>query len=513
MIMKLIKEVCEPCSRPINIGQAILECEACNLAIHTRCYKSAGFCPANSLWVCKTCSLKITPRYNPFEQMLNCDSEKFYDRDCDGEEESIRQISDILNNCKSYSIKEFNKAIQQLGLSLPTNPQPKPAQHQKPSNSTQLSTYFINIDGNTTNFDSLLVELERINHKFSVIGITETNTDKPLQDLFQIPGYNSFYQSTIGNKLKGTGVALYVANFLNAEEIDYLGLCTPDIESLFIRVSLPLSNQALTFGVIYRPPSGSFQNFIKEFEHICTLLPKSGVRLIGDYNADLLKIDGSHGSGNPSIFEESFIKAGLTPVISIPTHTRINCKPSCIDNILTSDTDKIVLSGCINDQIGEHLPIFEFTNIKIKEDTKHAKNIKYYEFSNENIRKFVIKLEHDLAGFEISNLKFSDFTDIFGKALDFACKLQKPKVTKRTTLNNPWITESIVTAVDRKHELKDIWVKSINKECPQGNAQLYDTFTNYRRVLKYVINSAKHLYDCNRISEHKTDRKKNLENH
>ena len=150
----------------------------------------------------------------------------------------------------------------------PTNPQPKRTQHQKLSNSTQFSTYFVNIDGNTTNFDSLLVELKRINHKFSVIGIVETNTDSPLQDLFQIPGYNSFYQSTVGNKAKGTGVALYVADFLNAEEIDNLGLCTPDIESLFVQISHPLSNQALVTGVIYRPPSGNFHNFINEFDHI-----------------------------------------------------------------------------------------------------------------------------------------------------------------------------------------------------------------------------------------------------
>ena len=447
-------------------------------------------------------------RYNPFEKMLSCDSDKFYDRDCDGENETIQQISDIMNGCKNYSVPDLNKVVQQLGFSS----QPKHSQlshEHKQSKSTHFSSYFVNIDGNTTNFNNLLVELTRIDHQFSVIGIAETNTDKPLANLFQIPGYNSFYQSTIEDKVKGTGVALYVADYLIAEEMDNLGLCTPDIESLFVQISHPLSNQTLICGVIYRPPSGNFQNFIKEFDNICTLLPKSGVRLIGDYNADLLKINSTHdGSKNPTIFEDSFIKAGLTPVISIPTHTRINCRPSCIDNILTSDTDKLVLSGCIKDQIGEHMPIFEFTDIKFEgENDKKAKTTKYYEFSNENINKFVDILENELSNLKISN-KFSEFTDIFGKALDSTCKLEKPKVTKRTTLNNPWISESIVSAVNRKHELKDDWVKSISKVAPKGNIQLYDIFSNYRRVLKYVINSAKKLYDCNRISEHKTDRKK-----
>ena len=106
MIMKMIKEVCEPCSRPINIGHPILECQTCQKAIHTKCYKLAGFCAANSLWVCKSCSSKITPRYNPFEQMINHDSDKFYDDEGASENETIKQISDILNNCQSYTTKK-----------------------------------------------------------------------------------------------------------------------------------------------------------------------------------------------------------------------------------------------------------------------------------------------------------------------------------------------------------------------------------------------------------------------
>ena len=74
----MIKEVCEPCSRPINIGQPLLECEACRTAIHTKCFKAAGFSSANKLWVCKTCSLNIEPRYNPFEQMINHDSDHYF---------------------------------------------------------------------------------------------------------------------------------------------------------------------------------------------------------------------------------------------------------------------------------------------------------------------------------------------------------------------------------------------------------------------------------------------------
>ena len=153
----MVKEVCEPCSRPINIGHSILECEVCSTAIHTKCYKSSGFCPTNNLWVCKSCSHKIIPRYNPFEILTNGDIEKFYDDEAGNEEDTICIISDILNQCKNYKSSEIEQAVNNLQVS------------QKSHNIGQFSSYFINIDGNASNFDSLLVELQRHENKFSVV--------------------------------------------------------------------------------------------------------------------------------------------------------------------------------------------------------------------------------------------------------------------------------------------------------------------------------------------------------
>jgi hypothetical protein len=437
--------------------------------------------------------------------LLNNDSDKFYENECRGEEEDLQKISDVLNRCESYKTCDLNRAI----LSAQSqNRQQNINSSSKSSTIMHFSTYFINIDGNATNFNSLLAELQRIKHQFSVIAIAETNTDQPLQELYQIPGYNNFYQNTMDNKAKGTGVALYVANYLNAEIIENLGGCSPDIESLFVRITHPSCPQSLTCGVIYRPPNSNSQTFLKEYNHICTCLPNTGVRLIGDFNIDLLKLNSISGNGLHTQFEESFIKNGLTPLISIPTHRRENCKPSCIDNIFTSDSERVVLSGTIEDQIGDHLPIFEITDIKIEADKRHEKHTKYYEFSNKNLENFVNKLDHDLASMSASD-DFSKFSEIFNSALDSSCKLDKPKITKRTPQNNPWISESIKAAIEKKHLLKDDWVNSINKKLnPGGCPTLHKIFTDYRRTLKHVINSAKDMHTCNKINENKHDRKK-----
>ena len=494
--MKLTKEVCEPCSKPINIGQPLLECEACRTAIHTKCFKVAGFCPTNGLWVCKVCSLNVTPRYNPFSGMISDGGDKFYDDEGGCDDETIQKISNVLDQCQSYSTTELNRVVKELQNSCNLS-----------STHSKFTSYFVNLDGNKTNFDCLNVELKRFEQNFSVIGIAETNTDEPLKELYKIPQYNSFYQVTQEDKLKGTGVALYVANNLNAEVIENLGYCSPDIESIFVKITQSSSKLTLISGVIYRPPNGDIHNFLKSFDHICKLLPKSGVRIMGDFNVDLLKVIGDAGHGNHSLFEECLFRNGFAPVISIPTHERQNCRPSCIDNILTNDPGNCVLSGCITDRIGDHAPTFEFTDIEFEVGPKSGKHVQYYDFSNANLNKFLTLLNTDLSKLHTTH-EFSDFTKLFDHVLDTTCKLTKPKTTKRNPINNPWITDSISAAVEKKHELKDTWITSKTKANPDGDLDLEQTFKVYRRILKSVINAAKNTYSCNQIIENKHDRKK-----
>ncbi|KAL5261473.1 hypothetical protein ACHWQZ_G007251 [Mnemiopsis leidyi] len=428
--------------------------------------------------------------------MTKGDSEKFYDDGVGDEEETISVISNVLNQCQNYKVSEVNEVISDLHSSCGSG------------HSDHFSSYFINIDGNASNFDTLLVELERFTHKFSIIALAETNTDQQLKNLYQIPGYNSFYQETIENKAKGTGVAIYVANHLNAEIIQNIGGCSPDIESLFIRITLPDNPIPVTCGVVYRPPNSNCETFLSEFNLINSLLPNSNVRILGDFNLDLLKINSISSNNHCIQFEDSFIKAGLAPVISIPTHRREGCKPSCIDNILTSNPENVVISGTIDTLTNAHTGVFEITKIRIATEPKQEQNFKFYDYSNQNLEKFVQKLDNDLSN--ITNInEFSEFTGIFHDALDSTCKLPRPKITKRTPQNNPWITDSIKTAIDKKHELKDDWVKSIvAKTKPLGDPCLKKRFTDYRRVLKAVVNTAKNSYSSTKILENKHDRKK-----
>ena len=244
---------CEPCNKYIKLGQSILECEVCFTAIHTKCYKKARFCSMNGTWTCTECASNVIPRYNPFPCSTadKNDSSKFYDDEGAEDDITIQAISNVLNSCKPYSILDLNTCTQQQHIFNKANA----------TNTTQFSSYFLNIDGLKTNFNTVCVELKRIKHEFSVIGFAETNVEPELKDLFNLPGYSSFYQSTMSGKHKGTGVALYVSENFNASVLEEVSFCNADIEALFVQLTQPSTTKVLTIGIIYRPPSGSVENF------------------------------------------------------------------------------------------------------------------------------------------------------------------------------------------------------------------------------------------------------------
>ena len=222
---------------------------------------------------------------------------------------------------------------------------------------------------------------------------------------------------------------------------------------------------------------------------------------MGDFNINLLK-ENVNGE-----YEECIYTNGFSPLISIATHIRPNCKESCIDNILTNDTDSVILSGTLENNINHHLPIFQFASTKILPQNEKEKHVKSHDFSNKNINNLTSELELTIGQLKPST-NFHEFTDLFEKAIDKHCKLAKPKVTKRTHLNNPWITESLIEAIDRKHELKKEWSKTVTKKRPKGDHELHTKFTKYRNTLASLIKNTKRSFMQEKFTECKDDRKK-----
>ena len=469
-----------------------MECHECDCAMHHKCHKKSNTNHLSDKFYCKNCSHLATTRYNPFN--LDIDNDENLDAD-----DIIAKVNQIHESCNSYSAKEFNRTFC----------------NQINDNSSIL---FQNIDGNKSNFDPLALELKRYSNKFSIIALAETNIDPELSSLYQLTGYNSFYQNTYSNKSKGTGVALYVCDTLGATVKGELSTVTENLETLFVTISS--SEAPVTVGVVYRPPSGDVDSALLELSEILDDLPRCSY-LVGDFNIDLH----DKNSKIAQKYEDILFSNGFFPLISLATHEKPGCKASCIDNILTNDVDSVVATGTLKDHITHHSPIFQVFSRNL-ESTKNIQKFKqYYDYCQSNVDQFLNVLEDELNTNTVGN--FTEFHDIYKQCIDKTCKLETPKCSKRTAQNNPWITPGLIVSINHQHELYNDWVKARKVKCKvgevcskggtcqcitcNGKRTKYLMYSDYRRILKKTRKNVKTKYFTGKFLETKGNSKKTWE--
>ena len=473
MMSNLAKEHCGYCDGYINIGQFTLECENCNDFIHAKCHKKSNYKIVEDRWLCSVCADEHTHRYNPFTSL--------HDHQADPHSvptdtlNSLQNITHILNTCKSHTKNELNGLLSNISA--------------RDSHTSLFSTYFLNIDGNLSNFDSLKTELHQLEHNFSLIGLAETNCKPTNKNLYNLPNYTSFYQENVEingkDKKKGTGVAMYIHNSLNAVIDHGHSLVNKHIETLF--VSITNMEKPVTVGVVYRPPSGDANKFLTYLNKIVESLPHDHPSYImGDFNINL------HDTSSLGFYdyEETLLSSNFSPLISVHTHEQPGCRTSCIDNIHTNNHENVILSGTISEKISHHLPIFQFSNIIFSKNCEKQTHTQYYNFSRSNLDLFTKNLEEATNDFVVDE-NFSAFHEIFTKTMDDACKLKTPKTSKRNNISNPWITEDIIHSVETKHTLYKSWKRTVSRKNPKGNVEKFEKYRSYNKHLKKKIKHAK----------------------
>ena len=106
-------------------------------------------------------------------------------------------------------------------------------------------------------------------HLFSMIGIAETYIEQCHKDLYRLNDYIAEYCDKIPNKHKGSGIVVYVHNDYIFNKNNELTQCTKNLETITNTAT------SITFGAVYRPPSGSIKYFLAEWEGILVSLPKT----------------------------------------------------------------------------------------------------------------------------------------------------------------------------------------------------------------------------------------------
>ena len=443
---RLTPEKCKSCSKCVRAGHPFIVCEHCNCILHKKCKSKDNIVTFRDSTYCKDCiDHNDIIRYNPFYTPPHFANNGPFNQEPIDYIESIENISHILENCKSFSINELNNHITTSST----------------DEEKVFSTFFLNIDGNPTNFDNFAVQMASISHKFSVIGLAETNTDPENGNLYQLQEYSPIYQSRYfinsrnEYKSKGSGVCLYVHNGLNFNKDEKLSICKASIETLFITITN--TPEHIKVGVVYRPPNSPLDEFNKEYEQILSELTGKKAYLLGDYNINLLEMP----SFQEDKFQEIAFSSGFAPIISIPTHQMPHCSRTCIDNIFTNDTDATITSGVIKDKISHHHPIFSMktlaANNSIGQSNTPEKITIHYDYSNANLSKLCEEIENDMDNLLFSCNTLESFLVSFQEKIDVSCKLLTPRTTKRNSITNPWITQGLINSIEKKARLYFEW--------------------------------------------------------
>ena len=382
----------------------------------------------------------------------------------------------ILNECSTLdNIAHLNSILKTI---------PK-------DNLDNFSVFFNNIDGNQSNFDSLSIDLDRHECKFSAITLCETNVDSSNKDLYHLGGYESVYHSKVAGKSKGSGLAIYMKNDLTFVEIPKLNRSTPDIEALFVEIAN--SDKPIVLGVVYRPPSGSVENFIQEFHVLLSALPKENAFVTGDFNINLHHPNDLQARN----FENCFSTTGFAPLISVWTHHQPHCSQTCIDNIICNSFEDISRSYTINEPISHHLPLVCLTTLSPGNPKPVNSPTARYDFSIANSEE----LKRHTAVHVTNNPSFEAFIDLFDDSVEDTCKEEVSSTSKRNSLNNPWITPGLLSSIKTKGLLYKSWRASKNSKNIEGNPILYQRYKAYRGKLNYTKRLAKTKYYTGKFND------------
>ena len=460
------REICHGCSKNILKHHTFVICKTCERICHGKCSDKLYIHDfIDESWCCWECSSKEETRYNPFKSYR-------YDKysNPDNDINDITQIENILEKCSRYNLEELNGVLK--------------------NTSSSMTVMFENIDGVASNFDLFSTKVISATNQISILTLAETNLDECNKDLFTIKGYHPpIYQSKISGKSKGSGLAIYIKELFLYTDAEEYNQCSPNLECLFIKITN--TDEPVIAGVLYRPPNGNKEVFLSELENILKKLPTSNVYITGDFNINLHK-------NNLDDYENIIFSSGYTPLISIATHFKPGCNPSCIDNIFTNSTDSILKSGTCPATITHHSPIF----CQIATAWKSCESdmpIKKYDYNESNMIKYENLLEiylstNNFVGEMLPNE--GGFNDLICKIHELVdeCFLMDESLlkSKRNRINNPWITNGIITSISKNDHLYQNWRKSVKKlKTKEGDPILYQEYKDYRKNLKAIIKCAK----------------------
>ena len=323
--------------------------------------------------------------------------------------------------------------------------------------------------------------------QFDIIAITETShkNDEFFTTNVSIEGYKEFY--TASHCSKG-GEALFVNENYDIFERSDLKTQNDCFESVWVEIKNK-RNKNILRGCIYRHPKHDLSEFMIYLETSLKNVSSENkeVSICGDFNVDLLKIDGIN---NYQLYYNLICSFGFLPLIIQPTRVVDNQTPSLIDHIFSNNLSDEIISGNIYLTLSEHFCQFA----SVKSENIEIKKIKMY---SRNYSKFSSNDFHDGVAIQNWNYELDNPTDLFN---DFFWKLEccVERHAPITKLNyreiklkvKPWKTPKLSKMIKIKNKMFE---RKKRQPLNDNVKFLYNTFRN--RVNRELKKSKKSYYD------------------
>ncbi len=214
----------------------------------------------------------------------------------------------------------------------------------------------LNIQSMTRKLDDVRLLLAR--SQLNCLGLVETWLNNSICDseLF-MQNYDMIRYDTDQGSTKrgGGGLLFYVDRKYQFQPLPEWHICNPDIEIGWIKLHLKLTKPTY-IGLIYRPPSGNYENCLEIIEQKLIDINSEGdadLLLIGDININLL----SRGDCMVNRYRKWIHEQRLKSMINTATRITKNSR-TCIDHILTNRQDLYHNAAIFDPGLSDHNMIF-----------------------------------------------------------------------------------------------------------------------------------------------------------
>ena len=360
------KTKCNKCRKTIAKKKVIIKCNQCECYYHSICagVSFSQFRKCTS-WTCNLCVEIILPFATLSDEKLKL---TLKGKDITFGENITLTPSFTIQSLLEKIPGTFSEKTEDYLSDTVDSKYYTPSEFLASKFKQPFSILHINIASLAAHIDDLKELLDLLDNKFDFIGISETKILEESVPLVNIglTGYDFIHTPT---KSFFGGAGLYINKDLKYTLRSDLSKSLYNIgESIFVEVTG--NSNKLIVGCMYRHPSSKIssfnENFLQELLTIIGTEKSAQCAIMGDLNADLLKID-THS--DTCEFFELMSSFGFKPLIMQPTRVT-STTATVIDNIFINDIEARSIGGNITTTISDHFPQFTFLNIFDKIEPK-----------------------------------------------------------------------------------------------------------------------------------------------